>query len=136
MAITVNAAANRAPVTVNDNYATKQGQALTIAAPGVLGNDTDADGNTLTVNLLSSPTSGTVTLNTNGSFTYTPNAAFVGTDSLTYAANDGVVASNTATVTITVSPCPCTIWDAQATPAIINENDTQAVEWESSSGRL
>ena len=89
VSITVSIATNHAPVAVNDSYGVNQGQALTVAGPGVLSNDTDADGNALTANLLSSPTSGTVTLNPNGSFTYTPNAAFAGTDSFTYAANDG-----------------------------------------------
>ena len=128
VSITVNVAANHAPVAVNDSYTVNQGQTLTVAVPGVLGNDTDADGNALTATLVSNPSNGTVTLNSNGSFTYTPNAAFAGTDSFTYAANDGEAASNTATVTISVTACPCTIWNAQTTPAIINENDAQAIE--------
>ena len=126
--ITVNTAANHAPVAVNDSYAVNQGQTLTVATPGVLANDTDADSNILTAVKLTNPANGTVTLNANGSFTYTPNAAFTGTDSFTYAANDGAVASNTATVTIAVSACPCTIWSPQTTPAILNENDTQSIE--------
>jgi VCBS repeat-containing protein len=118
ISVTVTAV-NDAPVAVNDSYSTNQGNALTVNAPGVLGNDTDADnsGNTnagLTVkdsnpNLAgvqpeSQPNNGTLTLNANGSYTYTPNANFNGTDSFTYKATDGGLDSNTATVAITVTP--------------------------------
>jgi hypothetical protein len=72
--------------------------------PGVLGNDSDADGDALTAVLVSGPTSGALVLNPNGSFTYTPNAGFFGSDSFTYKANDGLADSNVVTVTITVNP--------------------------------
>ena len=68
----------------------------------MLGNDTDADGDTLTATSASQPVNGTVTLAANGSFTYTPEAGFSGTDTFTYTANDGTVASAATTVTITV----------------------------------
>ena len=77
---------------------------LTVAAPGVLGNDTDVDGDALTAVLVSGPANGTLTLNADGSFTYTPDANFNGTDSFTYKASDGTADSNVATVTITVTP--------------------------------
>ena len=115
------------PTANNDSYSAVQDQALTVTAPGVLSNDTSSVGNPLTAIKLTNPTNGTVTLSPNGSFTYTPNAAFAGADSFTYKANDGTD-SNTATVTITVNPAVKTIWSAQTTPAIINENDGQAVE--------
>ena len=66
---------------------------------GVLDNDTDVDGDTLTAVLVAGPTNGTVTLNADGSFTYTPTGNFTGTDTFTYNANDGALDSNTATVT-------------------------------------
>ena len=75
---------------------------LTVAAPGVLGNDTDVDGNPLTAAVVTVPTHGTLTLNADGSFTYTPALNYNGSDSFTYKANDGTADSNTATVTITV----------------------------------
>ena len=100
--ITVNAV-NDVPVAVDDAYATDEDTALTIAAPGVLGNDTDVDGDALTAVLNTGPANGVLTLNANGSFTYTPAAGFNGSDSFTYAANDGTVNSNVATVTITVN---------------------------------
>jgi VCBS repeat-containing protein len=89
-----------APVATDDVY-TLHGSSLNVSAAGVLGNDTDADGGTLTASLVSGPSHGWVFLNSNGSFTYTPTSGFTGTDSFTYKASDGFFASNTATVSIT-----------------------------------
>ena len=100
--ITVNAV-NHAPVAFDDSYSVDQDTTLSIAAAGVLSNDTDADLNPLSAIRVVTTIHGTVTLGTNGAFTYTPNAEFVGTDSFTYVANDGTVDSNIATVTITVN---------------------------------
>jgi PKD repeat protein len=96
--------ANNAPVAVNDSYSTNEDTPLTVAAPGVLGNDSDIDGNPLTAVLVSGPGNGTLTLNSDGSFSYTPVANFNGSDSFTYVANDGLADSNIATVTIAVNP--------------------------------
>jgi VCBS repeat-containing protein len=102
VSITVTAAANTAPVAVADGFTATAGQTLTVAASGVLANDTDANGNTMTAVLVTAPTNGSLTLNTNGSFTYTPNSGFTGIDSFTYKANDGTADSANATVAITV----------------------------------
>ncbi|MDN5284873.1 MAG: hypothetical protein JWR38_1147 [Mucilaginibacter sp.] len=91
--------ANIAPVAVADNYNFNTGTALTVAAPGVLGNDTDADGDPLTAVLVSGPANGTLTLNPNGSFTY--NSTSTANDQFTYKVNDGKVDGNTVTVTLT-----------------------------------
>ena len=88
---------------VADTYAVDQDQVLTIAAPGVLANDTDADNDTLTAILVSTTSNGTLTFNVDGSFVYTPRAEYFGTDTFTYKANDGKADSNVVTVTITVS---------------------------------
>lgn len=93
---------NIPPVAVNDSYSTNEDTALTVPAPGVLGNDNDANGNPLTAVRVSGPAHGTLTLNSNGSFTYTPAANYNGSDSFTYKANDGASDSNLATVSITV----------------------------------
>ncbi len=74
-----------------------------MAAPGVLGNDGDPDGDAITAILDSIPLHGTLVLNTNGSFSYTPGESFAGQDSFTYHASDGQAASNVATVTIILS---------------------------------
>jgi len=76
---------------------------LSVTAPGVLGNDTDADGNPLTSVLVSGPTKGLLTFNSNGGFTYTPLTSLLTfSDSFTYRAFDGTANSNIATVTIQV----------------------------------
>ena len=81
---------NTAPVAVAGSYATPPGQALNVAAPGVLLNDTDAENDPLTAQLDSSPSNGAVVLNADGSFTYTPDAGFLGVDTFTYSAYDGL----------------------------------------------
>ena len=93
---------NSAPSAADDNYSTDENSVLTVPAPGVLGNDTDADGDSLTAVQVGAPSHGNVVLNANGSFTYTPAGGYSGTDSFTYRSNDGAAASNTATVSITV----------------------------------
>ena|GEM_PF-1142958 len=96
--------ANHAPNAQNDSYSTNEGTTLTVSAPGVLGNDSDPDGNALTAVKLTNPAHGTLTFNPDGSFVYVPNANYEGTDSFTYQASDGTLSSATATVTITVNP--------------------------------
>ncbi len=103
VSITINPL-NDPPVAVDDNYATNRGIPLVVNVPGVLGNDTDADLDLLTVVLSTSTTNGTLELNSNGSFTYTPNLPFFGQDTFTYHVSDGQASSGTAaTVTITVA---------------------------------
>jgi VCBS repeat-containing protein len=102
VAIEVTTAADRAPIAEGDKYSTNEDTVLTVCAPGVLSNDSDADGNNLSAVLVSTTANGIVSLNPDGSFTYAPNANFFGTDSFTYKANDGTNDSNVATVNITV----------------------------------
>jgi VCBS repeat-containing protein len=109
---------NTAPVAVNDSYSTNEDTMLTIAAAGVLSNDTDVDGNTLTAIVAVGPTHGTLVLNANGSFTYTPAANYYGPDSFTYNANDGTINSaSPATVSLTVNP----VNDAPTITSIANQ---------------
>jgi VCBS repeat-containing protein len=89
-------------VGANDAYGTVEDEELTVQAPGVLANDTDADGDDLTATGLTQPANGEVVLTADGSFTYTPDAGFAGTDTFTYKASDGSATSAAATVTITV----------------------------------
>lgn len=95
-------APNEPPVAVNDAYAANEGTMLGVAAPGVLANDTDADGDPLTASLVGPPANGVLALNADGSFNYTPNPGFSGIDSFLYAAHDGTAASAAATVSVTV----------------------------------
>ena len=71
--INVGAAqANRAPTAQDDLYAVRRGDTLTVPAPGVLQNDSDPDGQSLTSVLVSNPTKGTLNFAADGSFNFTP----------------------------------------------------------------
>lgn len=103
--------AGRAPSAVNDGFLFplplgNRAVTLTIAAPGVLANDWDPDGDSLAVSItpVVSPANGTLVLNANGSFSYTipERSVFTGIDSFTYRVSDGS-RSSTAVVTIDVT---------------------------------
>ncbi len=101
--ITVNPV-NDAPDAVDNNYSTAEDTPLNIPAPGVLDNDTDPEGDSLTVDSFTPPDNGSLTLNPDGSFDYTPEPNFNGTDTFEYTIDDGNGGSDTATVTINVDP--------------------------------
>jgi Bacterial Ig domain/Bacterial Ig-like domain (group 1)/Bacterial Ig-like domain (group 3) len=93
---------NNPPVAVADAFSTPAAQLLSVAAPGVLANDSDPDGNPITVQSATQPAIGLVTINPDGSFTYFPGTAASGSqDSFTYTVSDGTLTA-TATVTITI----------------------------------
>ncbi|MGB7324303.1 MAG: tandem-95 repeat protein, partial [Rubripirellula sp.] len=87
------------------DYSVNEDTTLTVsAANGVLANDSDIEGDSLTAVLVTGPSNASsFTLNADGSFNYTGNANFNGTDTFTYRANDGTNDSEIATVTITVN---------------------------------
>jgi hypothetical protein len=93
---------NTAPVANSDvyNLTTLLGTVLplSVGAPGVLANDTDINGDSLTAVLVGSPSHGSLSFNANGSFTYTPDLLYSGSDSFTYQATDGIALGNVATV--------------------------------------
>jgi autotransporter-associated beta strand protein/VCBS repeat-containing protein len=97
---------NTAPVVTNDTYAGLQDNALVIAGPGVLSNDSDPEDQAIQVAAprpVSGPSHGSLALNADGSFTYTPNTGYSGLDTFTYNVTDGYLASSDATVTINVT---------------------------------
>jgi hypothetical protein len=94
---------NDAPTAANDSYAAQEDTPLIVAAPGVLANDHDNDGDSLHAVLVSGTAHGTLVLNDDGGFTYTPEEDFYGGDSFRYRANDGQAISLIWTVSITVS---------------------------------
>jgi hypothetical protein len=95
---------NAAPVAVADAYSIDEDGTLSVAAPAVLGNDSDANGDALTALLVSSTSNATLQLNADGSFTYVPALDFSGIDGFTYRVSDGNASSNAVSVTITVNP--------------------------------
>jgi len=103
--ITVNPI-NDLPVAMADNYEAVVGTALNVAAPGVLANDTDTEGDALTAVLAVGPVAGALSLNGDGSFDYTPASSAAEGDSVsfTYFANDSSGNSaSVATVTIAIT---------------------------------
>ncbi|MBA2457757.1 MAG: cadherin-like domain-containing protein [Gemmatimonadales bacterium] len=97
---------NAPPSAAGEAYETTEGsdRTLDVAAPGVLSNDQDPDGDGLQAELVAGPTNGTVALDGSGGFRYTPAADFFGSDAFTYRAGDGAAFSAPATVGITVRP--------------------------------
>ncbi|MFL6255926.1 MAG: Ig-like domain-containing protein [Pyrinomonadaceae bacterium] len=94
---------NDAPVASPDAYDTNSNTPLHVVAPGVLGNDSDVDGDVLSAQQVSGPSHAlSFALHADGSFDYTPAVDFAGADSFTYRASDGAAPSNTVTVNITV----------------------------------
>lgn len=105
---------NDPPVAADDEKTTDEDIAVTV---DVLDNDTDPDGDTLTVSDVTQPDNGAVTNNQNN-VTYTPDDDFHGTDTFTYTAVDGRGGSDTATVTVTVvavNDAPLAVDDAYTT---------------------
>jgi len=89
-----NITVNTLPTANNESYSTPVGKVLNVGAnQGVLANDTDGDGDTLSAVLVTPPTFGSVTLNANGSFTYTPNPDVNEVDRFTYRTSDGTAES-------------------------------------------
>src|SRR6056297_708559 len=105
------AAANSAPLAEDDTAETTEDTAVSI---DVLGNDSDPDGDPLTVTAASAP-NGSVTVEDDNSLTYTPNAGFTGPDTITYEISDGAGGTATASVAMSV---------AAANSAPLAEDDT------------
>jgi VCBS repeat-containing protein len=96
---------NDVPVARNDVYWVSEDTARNIfGAKGLLANDTDVDGDSLTVMLVTTPSHGTLTLERDGSFTYIPAANYFGGDSFTYRTRDGFGLSLPASVSLTIVP--------------------------------
>jgi VCBS repeat-containing protein len=82
---------------------TDEDTALTIQTADLLANDTDIDGDTLTITSVQEATNGTVVLNGDGTITFTPDANYYGEATFTYTVDDGNGGTDTATVTLNVT---------------------------------
>ena len=102
VAVTVTPQPNRPPVAVNDAATTLLDTPVVI---NVLANDSDPDGDPLTIIGVTTPANGSVSA-TATNITYTPALRFTGTDTFTYTISDGRGGTATATVTVTVTPPP------------------------------
>lgn len=118
---------NRSPVAVGDSLTTSEGTSGTVA---VLANDTDRDGDALTVESFTQGAHGAVTRNADGTLSYTPDAGYVGTDSFTYTVGDDAAewhvhgllgflmgGGHTSTATVNV-----TVTGVANTPVVTAEN--------------
>src|SRR5688572_28091759 len=118
------------PLARNDSYSASGNIRITVAAPGVLANDSDADGVGPALNVTAgsflSAQGGDVNLSADGSFTYNPPAGFEGSDTFTYTLSDGESNTDTATASITVSGM---IW-------FINNNSASCLTLAAGCGRL
>jgi len=126
---TVTITVNGPPVAVDDQGQSVNGQPALV---DVLANDSDPNGDALTVSVATPPVGGTAQVTTGG-ILYTPNPGFLGPESFTYVASDGVLTSAPATVTINfamVSQPPTAVDDTAFTsvdtPVLIDvlANDT------------
>ena len=102
--------ANRAPVAGADSAATEAGKAVTIA---VLANDSDPDGDALTVTAASNPPKGTSTVSTDKkSIRYQPDAGYKGSDSFSYTVSDGRggTAQGSVAVAVGSGPLPAPVY--------------------------
>ncbi|MHA7808646.1 MAG: retention module-containing protein [Marinobacter adhaerens] len=113
---------NDAPV-ANDDAALTTDEDTVLSNIDVLGNDTDSDGDTLSVTQATA-TNGTVIINADGTLDYTPNTNFAGDDTITYTVSDGNGGTDSASVAITVNPVadPADI-TVQATDSAVTEDD-------------
>ena len=99
-------------------------------------NDSDPDGDALSVIAVSAPTHGTVVLNTqpnpqNNTITFTPDSAYTGPASFSYTISDGRGGTATANVSFTVLPAgaaPVSLFSVANTPAQTSLNDGSQLE--------
>jgi uncharacterized repeat protein (TIGR01451 family) len=97
---------NDRPEAPDDAYGVAEDGDLAVAAPGVMANDSDPNGDPLTSSLASAPVHGALTLNTDGSFAYTPDGGYSGSDSFSYLACDTDAECAAANVVITITALP------------------------------
>ncbi len=93
---------NEPPQAMGDSYEVAAAETLLVAAPGVLFNDADGDGDALTAVLAVAAQHGDLDLMADGSFTYTPAIGFTGNDAFQYEADDGKTRSAAVAVSLVV----------------------------------
>jgi len=101
--------ANSAPIANQDSITVEQGGSVSTLSTGetsVLFNDSDAERDSLTVEVVTEPVVGILTLNADGTFTYQHDGRDSTTDSFTYRASDGQSESVPTTVAIQIIPLP------------------------------
>lgn len=95
-------ATNTAPKAVSDSASVVAGSSVTIDA---LANDTDAEGNTLSIESVADGAHGTVSIISN-KIIYTADATYAGTDSFSYVVVDGNGGKSTGIIAVTITAKP------------------------------
>ena len=104
---------NDAPVAASDHYGAWKNRTLQIdASQGLISNDHDPEGDSLSVTLATNAAHGQVLLHGDGSFEYTPNPDYVGNDVFAYQLTDGIHTSASIPVEIAVQPLNDTLVNA------------------------
>lgn len=123
---------NSAPVAANDNgFTTYSNTALSIAAASLLANDTDPDGDGLTITGADGATNGTVTFDSqSNSVIFTPTTGYVGAASFSYSISDGRGGTSTATVSLNVGAqaTGAGLFTSSDTPSVPAGDDSSSVE--------
>ena len=94
---------NTAPNAGDDTTSTMEDEAVTVSEQDLLSNDTDPDGDALTIVAVNGGPDGTAVLNADGSITFTPDENFNGTATFSYTVSDGNGRTDTANVTVDVA---------------------------------
>jgi RHS repeat-associated protein len=94
---------NDAPIAQNDDLTANEDTPVNISIATLLSNDSDIDGDILTLDSYTQPTHGQLENDNNGNLTYTPEANYNGSDSFSYTINDSISGSNSATVNIAIN---------------------------------
>ena len=118
------------PPVANDDMFTAEYSTTEYTTGNVLINDSDIDGDSLTVLSFTQPdpSNGIVTDNGDGTFTFSANASFKGETSFTYTVSDGNNGTDTATVTLRIPPSV----NISASPVSINKGEQSTLTWTSS----
>ena len=93
---------NSPPVVNDDVFSVDANNVIVISKSQLLGNDSDADGDILSVVDIGKPEHGSLALDSNQNLIYRPNEGFSGTDSFSYAVSDGQGAVSKAIVSVNV----------------------------------
>ncbi|RYD24372.1 MAG: tandem-95 repeat protein [Verrucomicrobiaceae bacterium] len=121
----LSASPGSVPTALDNAYYIPEGIEFVVSAPGVLGNDTDADEDRMSALLDVPPSNGVLSLRSNGGFSYIPAPGFVGTDSFSYHAHDGTFSSNVTSVSIHVVASPL---------ASLNNGSFELQQWDQPTG--
>ena len=105
---TVRIRVNTPPAATDDAFVINEDVVLSVAASeGLLGNDVDIDGDTLSASFAPSgcaPCNGRVEVRYDGGFRYTPNANYYGPDEFFYTVRDGIAGTDVGHVSLTILP--------------------------------